>query len=57
MKDVAYQLDRAIVTIMTQITEASMVDLVAEIDRLSTDYFYKKIARRPACCCTLTISD
>ena len=43
MKDVAYQLDRAIVTIMTEITEASMVDLVAEIDRLSTDYFYKKI--------------
>lgn len=43
MKDVAYQLDRAIVTIMTEITEESMVDLVAEIDRLSTDYFYKKI--------------
>ncbi len=43
MKDVAYQLDRAIVTIMTDITEQSMVDLVAEIDRLSTDYFYKKI--------------
>ena len=43
MKDVAYQLDRAIVTIMTEISEASMVGLVAEIDRLSTDYFYKKI--------------
>ena len=43
MKDVAYQLDRAIVTIMTQITEESMVDLVAEIDRLTTDYFYKKV--------------
>ena len=41
MKDVAYQLDRAVVTIMAEITEESMVDLVAEIDRLSTDYFYK----------------
>ena len=46
MKDVAYQLDRAVVTIMTEINEASMVDLVAEIDRLSTDYFYKTIELR-----------
>ena len=46
MKDVAYQLDRAIVTIMTEINEVSMVDLVAEIDRLSTDYFYKTIELR-----------
>lgn len=48
MKDVAYQLDRAIVTIMAEINEASMVDLVTEIDRLSTDYFYKTIELRIA---------
>ena len=46
MKDVAYQLDRAIVTIMAEINEVSMVDLVTEIDRLSTDYFYKTIELR-----------
>ena len=46
IKDVVYKLDRAIVTIMTKITEESMVDLVGLIDRLSTQYFYSRIELR-----------
>ena len=46
MKEVAYKLDRAVITILSDITEECMVDLVAEIDRLSTDYFYKTIELR-----------
>ena len=46
MNKVSYKLDRAIVTIMTEITEESMVALVDEIDRLASDYFYKTIELR-----------
>ena len=46
MNKVGYKLDRAIVTIMTEITEESMVALVDEIERLASDYFYKTIELR-----------
>ena len=46
MASVIYELDRAIVTIVTEITEESMVDLVSLIDRLSAQYYYKRIELR-----------
>ena len=46
MANVIYELDRAIVTIVTEITEESMVELVGLIDRLSTQYYYKRIELR-----------
>ena len=46
MKGVVYKLDRAIITIVADITEESMVGLVDEIDRLTSEYFYKSIELR-----------
>ena len=46
MKGVVYKLDRAIITIVTDITEESMVGLVDEIDQLTSEYFYKSIELR-----------
>ena len=46
MRGVVCNLDRAIITIVTEITEQSMVGLVDEIDRLSTQLFFKKIELR-----------
>ena len=43
MKDVAYKLDRGVITVLADITEESMVGLVSEIDRMNTNYFYKTI--------------
>ena len=46
MAKVIYKMDRAIVTIVTEITEESMIGLVHQIDRLSAEYFYKTIELR-----------
>ena len=43
MKKVDFGLDRATVTIMTEITEESMINLVSEIERLIFGYFYPRI--------------
>ena len=46
MKQVDFGLDRATVTIMTEITEESMINLVSEIERLIFGYFYPRIELR-----------
>ena len=46
MSGVVYQVDRAIITIATEITEEAMIGLVSKIDRLSSEYFYKTIELR-----------
>ena len=46
IREVVYKENRAIVTIVTEITEESMVGLVDEIDRLSTQYCYRTIELR-----------
>ena len=46
MRTVVYRENRAIVTIVTEITEESMVGLVDEIDRLNSQYFYRTIELR-----------
>ena len=43
---VVYQVDRAIITVATEITEEPMIGLVHQIDRLSAEYFYKTIELR-----------
>ena len=43
---VVYKVDRAIITIATEITEEAMIGLVHQIDRLSSEYFYKTIELR-----------
>ena len=46
MTGVVYKVDRAIITIATEITEEPMIALVHQIDRLSAQYFYKTIELR-----------
>lgn len=46
MKKVDFGVDRAVVTIMTEITEESMINLVSEIERLIFGYFYPRIELR-----------
>ena len=46
MRKVDFGVDRATVTIMTRITEESMIDLISEIERLIFGYFYPRIELR-----------
>ena len=46
MKKVDFGVDRATVTIMTRITEESMINLISEIERLIFGYFYPRIELR-----------
>ena len=43
MRKVDFGVDRATVTIMTEITEESMINLVSEIERLIFGYFYPRV--------------
>ena len=46
MRTMDFGVERATVTIMTEITEESMIDLVSEIERLIIGYFYPQIELR-----------
>ena len=46
MRKVDFGLDRATVTIMAEITEESMINLISEIERLIFGYFYPRIELR-----------